>query len=406
MCKLESTGQACNTSNLFSEKINYENFDSIYLIHSSVPNDFIEGACSSLLNDVNNPSYNGENTLFIYNPDLSDEFANKMGHLMSNKIINFYGVMLIISKSEIQGMINTFTLSNRRSKLALLNLIKKIRTMCHRNMQTCSWRQDLHCNGSISDLIISTLTELFYKIACNHCKCNLRIALREKDVVIAHNINHSILKNLLTTNEPTKTVYISNCDIPSVKYERLCHHAENMYIYNGHVTEHFFKNVSIKSSTSKVFIHNLTDIDPNAIIFNDHLQRCSVLVVTKNVLIGNKPTSEQLTLALQIKPSIKLLKLHNFQRTHDVVSQMVTIIAYNFAALQLQELDICDNYLQSTGATSICKAFQGISTLKKLFISKNNITEKQQVILQLLFLVTLNYKSWILVTITCNQQAL
>ena len=119
-------------------------------------------------------------------------------------------------------------------------------------MQTCLWRQNLQCNGSICDLIIYTFTGLFYKIACSHCKCNLRIALREKDVVIAHNINHSILNNLLTTKESTKSVYISNCDIPSAEYERLCYHAKNIYIYNGHVTEHFFKNVSIKSSTSKV----------------------------------------------------------------------------------------------------------------------------------------------------------
>ena len=67
--ELESTSQVCNTSNLISAKINYENFDSIYWIQSSVPNDFIEGACSSLLNNavrINNSSYSGENTLFIF----------------------------------------------------------------------------------------------------------------------------------------------------------------------------------------------------------------------------------------------------------------------------------------------------------------------------------------------------
>ena len=54
--------------------------------------------------------------------------------------------------------------------------------------------------------------------------------------------------------------------------------------------------------------------------------------------------------------------------------------AGNIAALlscntQLQELDISDNYLQSTGVIIISKALQGISTLTKLFISKNNIME-------------------------------
>ena len=153
----------------------------------------------------------------------------------------------------------------------------------------------MHCIGSIKDLIIYTFIELLYKTACNHCKCHLRpIALREKDVVIAHNTDYSVLKNLLTTNESTRAVYISNCNVPSAEYETLCLHAKTIYIFSGHVTEDFFKNTSDKD----VFVHNLIDIDINAIICNDDLQRCLMLFVTKNVLIGNKPTSEQLALAL------------------------------------------------------------------------------------------------------------
>ena len=378
-CELESTGQTYSTNNSFCEKVNYKNFDSIYWINSSVPNDFIEGAFSSFLNDTvknTNLSNSEENCLFIYNPDLSDEFTNKMGQLISNRILNIYGVLLIISKSEVQGIIIAVTLSNRLSKLALLNLIKKCRTLCHKNMETCSWRQDLHCNDSISDLIIYTFIGFFYKIVYNHCKSALRIAIKEKDVLIAHNINHNIIKNLLTTNKSTRTVYISNCDIPSAEYEILCQNTESIYIYNGHVTEHFFKRVSIKSSVRQVFIHNLTDISPNATIFNDYLQRCSVLFVTNNAIIGNRATSEQLALALHLLPSIKVLKLHNCQRNYNTFSQIQTIIANNFTPLQLQELDISDNYFQLTDVITISKAFQSISTLTKLFIRKNNITEK------------------------------
>ena len=43
---------------------------------------------------------------------------------------------------------------------------------------------------------------------------------------------------------------------------------------------------------------------------------------------------------------------------------------------RLQELDINDNELQTTGAVTISKALQKISTLTKLYISKNNITDK------------------------------
>ena len=344
VCEWKSTDRGYFTTNEYS---------SIYWINSSVPNDFIEGACSSLLDDAARntiTSNSRENNLFIYNPDLSDEFANKMGHLISNTTSIFYGVMLIISKSEVQGIINTVTLSNRLSKSALLNLIKKCRTMCYTNMQTNSWKQDLCCNGSISDLIIYTFIELLYKIACSHCKCNLRIALREKDVVIAHNTDYNVLKCLLPANESTRAVYISNCDIPSAEYETLCHHAETLYICNGHVTEYFFKTIS---SAQKVFVHNLTDINPNDLIFDYYLQKCSVLFVTKNILIAYEPTCEQLALALQLKPSVKILKLHIYQGNHDAFNQILTILDTNMSELDFTnsfvggiECDILYQYLK------------------------------------------------------------
>ena len=234
VCEWKLADQTYFAKILYSELVKY---DSIYWINSPVPNYLIEGIYNSWNKIMSN---SGENNLFIYNPALSDEIVNTIDLLILNAKLNVHGVLLIISKNEVQGIIYTVTLSNQLSKLALLNLIKNCRIMCHKNMQTHSWRQDLCCSDSISDLIIHTFIELLHNIACNHCKCNLRIAMREKDVVIAHNIDYGVLKNLLT-NEPTRSVYICNCDIPSVEYETLCHHAENIYIYNGHVTEQFFK---------------------------------------------------------------------------------------------------------------------------------------------------------------------
>ena len=372
-CGWESTDQAYSINKkLLGEIVKYQKYESIYWIHSSVPNDFIEGACHSLLNDaVRNriTGKGGENNLFIYNPDLSDDFTNKMGRLMSEKILNFYGVMLIISKSEVQGIIKTVALSNKLSKLALLNLIRKCRTMCHRNMWTRSWRQDIHCSGSISDLIIYTFTELFYKIACGHCKCNLRIALREKDVVIAHNVNYSVLKNLLTTNESTRAVYISDCDIPSAEYETLCHNAKTIYICNGHITEYFFKMIP---SDKEIFVHNLIDIDTNAIICNDTLQRCSVVFVTKNVLIGNKPTSEQLALALRLKLPKKVLMLHISHENNNAFNQIMTILTNNMSEIDFTNCNIGENECDTL--YQYIKTKKHVITANKLRISLEKFT--------------------------------
>ena len=369
-------GHIFRTKKLLAETLEVQKFVNVFLINSLVPNYFIKGVCSSLLNDSvrnKNTSNSGENNLLVFDHTLSDTFANEITTTMSDRILNFNGIMLIISKSEVQGIIKTVALSNRLSKLTLLNLIRKCRTMCHTNMQTCSWRQDLHCSGNIGDLIIYTFTELLYKITCDHCKCNLRIALREKDVVIAHNVDYSVLKNLLTTNESTTAVYISNCDIPSAEYETLCHSVKNIYIYNGRVTEQFIQMLSIDSSAKEVFIHNLIDIDQNAVICNNDLQRCSILLITKSALMGCKPTNEQLSLVLRLKPSITVLKLHNYQGNYVTINQVVTILANKLSELDLTNcsigeielLDILYQYLKTT------KCFITVNTLS---ISLENLS--------------------------------
>ena len=52
--------------------------------------------------------------------------------------------------------------------------------------------------------------------------------------------------------------------------------------------------------------------------------------------------------------------------------------AYYISAIiscNIQVLDISDNNLQAAGAITISKALQGISTLRKLYISENSITD-------------------------------
>ena len=59
--------------------------------------------------------------------------------------------------------------------------------------------------------------------------------------------------------------------------------------------------------------------------------------------------------------------------TNNAASTISALISCN---TQLQELDISDNCLQLTGITTVLIGLQGISTLTKLSISKNDIAEK------------------------------
>ena len=347
-----------------AEILGNQNFHRLHLINSLVPNYFMEGVCISL-------NIYRENFLFIYNPALSDEIVNKIDKKILSKTI--YGVVLIISKSKVQGIINLVNLSSKLSNLEILNLIANVRIICLKQMQSYPWRQDLYCNGSIRDLIIHTFIGLLYRIACGHHTCHLRIALQEKDTLIAHNVNYYALRNVLVANRKIRAIYLNDYYIPSDKYEILCDHATKVFIFNGRLDESVFRILHPKSSNKEVFIHSVCDIDTKILIRNGP-QQCSVLFVTKNTLVGCKPTTEQIMLALQLEPSINVLKLYDCQGNFDISNQIVmtlTTTAKNWTELDLTNCSIgkveCENLYRYL-ITNTC-----LSTLKTLKISLEKV---------------------------------
>ena len=377
VCEWVSTGHGYGARKFIAEILKKQKFDRLHLINSSVPNYFIEGACISLFSDtahtvrdININNNNAENILFIYNPALPDEVVNEIDRL-SSKII--YGVVLIISKSKVQGVINMANLSSKLSNLDILNLIANVRIMCLKQMQSCPWRQELCCNVS-RDLIIHTFIGLFYRIACGHHTCHLRIALQEKDTLLAYNVNYYALENILNANKPRRTIYLNNCHIPSDKYETLFDHATKVYIFNGHLDERIFEILSNRLSKKEIFIHSVCDIDTKAIMPNDP-QENSILFVTKNILVGWKPTTKQIMLALQLEPSINILKLHGCQGNFDISNQIVLTLATT--AKKWTELDLtncsigeveCENLYRYL-ITNTC-----LSTLNTLKLSLEELT--------------------------------
>ena len=329
-CKWELPG----TRQFIVGSLENQKFSNMHLINLSCPNYYLSGVCNALMDnatkntDINN---NEGITLFVYNPALSNRDADVIIISILSKMP--YGVMLIFSESKVQGIINVINLSSKISKLELLNLIRMIRVIHLEQIQTYPWKQDLCCYGSKSELIINTFVGLLYKIICNHSICHLRIALQEKDTLIAYNVNYDTLKNTLRNkHEPIIAIYLSNCDIPSLLlYETLCtciHDAAKICICNGYVQSESFipKILSASLSIKEIFIHSLCYVNSYAIIPSDP-QRCSIVLVTEKALVGHQPTTEQISLALQLEPSFSVLKLCNCQGNFDVFNQLVTMLA-------------------------------------------------------------------------------
>ena len=158
-----------------------QKLNKIRIIGSSLHKFFIRIMALILLN--NNDSAN----MFVYNPTMPDQIADDISHLIlrSNKDIS--GVILIVSKSKVQGIVNTCTLSNELSALELFNLSIYIRYL---NTKLCLWKENLEGEVHNQDFI-GFFVDLLCKVDYNW---NLKIILQEIDTVVIHKGEYKSIK--------------------------------------------------------------------------------------------------------------------------------------------------------------------------------------------------------------------
>ena len=356
---------------IFIESLKQLELSIVHLIDTSLPNHFMEAICSRLLDPSNTALIT---SLFVYNHTLADRDADEIGTAISNGRL-MHGIMLIISKSKIQGIINTKGLSNELSNLELLNLVLSIRLMSFNHIWTYPWRRNLCCSGNINDLIIHTFVNSLHKIACSNSKGQLRIALREKDTLIVHNVHYScIIKKIINIQDPLRAIYLSNCKIRSICTEFDLLFKNNagtlttLYIYNSLVDQNCLKMLITTLSCKEIFIHSLCHIGADDLAPMQHAyHNCSLVIVTEQFMYSYKPTTKQITLALQLEPSTNVLKVLNCQGNFDTFNQiaaMLTTIVNNWT-----ELDFTDCSIGEIECEILCRCFKvkkQLSTVKQL----------------------------------------
>ena len=91
--------------------------------------------------------------MLVYDPTMSDEIGNFIHDLILNHNKDVLGLVLVVTRSKIQGFINTYTFSNELSALELYNLNEYLKTKMH------LWRQDIDnfseiitCNAFVKTL--------------------------------------------------------------------------------------------------------------------------------------------------------------------------------------------------------------------------------------------------------------
>ena len=307
--------------------------------------------CSDLLNI-------GNTSLFIYNPKLSDQDSNKLCRklVLSNKVSD--RVKLIVSSTKIEGIVNTSAIGEQLTKLELLNILVNVNRKRPDHMQTLSWKGNLYYDGSSSDLISFTFIKLLHKIACNKWNWQLRIILREEDVLIAHKVNYECISEKIRMYQPPKAIFLSDCSITGAEHLILSDTKTtltNLCILNSHIDESWFTRLNVSLFLCKeMFIHTLYHINIDGL--GSFRKNCSTVLVTKNTILGCNPSTEQIALALELEPSIDVFKLSSCQKDFDCFSQIATLLTSNqtnwtkldFINCKLgkTECEILQNYLK------------------------------------------------------------
>ena len=340
----------------------------VRIINSSLNKIFILKLASTLLN--NNDSVN----MFVYDPTMSDQIADEISSLILSLYKDISGVMLIVSNSKVQGIVNTCTLNDELSTLELFNLNMYLIT------KTSPWSQKCNLEHNDKSIAINTFVALLHKMTLNS---QLKIAILESDTLIVHNV--SVYK-LVYSTDCASVIYLSDCDL--TEYDSIFKTCSTIYIFEDNQLQiarlcaeshqsidagHFIATLDNVTTLKTIEITNFditnetaNDIS-NVLYHNIQLQE---LHMNRNNL---QPVNAiKIARALQNISTLRAFSIYNNNINDEAADDIATVIMHN---TNLQYLNICNNNFKPIGTTKIAKALERIGTLTKLHVS-NIITDE------------------------------
>ena len=340
------------------------NLREIHLINTYLSDQSMKVLCNNLLK-CSNPC------LFVYNAELPDQDADEIYSMLSSEMNN--GIKLIISRSKIQGIIDTFNICGQLTKLEILNLALNVNQKFSDGTKVSPWKESFYDNNN-SDLIKNVFIEIFCKI---NCKCNsrLRILLNEKDILIAHKVDCKHISRKIKSCV-LKGIYLNDCDIRNDENQILLDAKKtltHLYILYSYTNQKVLMMLNQNLLLCKeMFIHTLCDVSIEEI--GNLRKDCSTILITKIQMFACNPTTKQIALALQLEPSINVLKLLKCQENFDCFTQiitMLTIMQYNWTELDFMNCELGEIEYEFLQRHLKNKK----STIKMLKVSSNQLTK-------------------------------
>ena len=295
--------------------------------------------------------------MFVHDPTMSDEISDDICSVISKSSKDISGVMLIVSGSKVQGIVNTHTLSNELSALEIFNLNQYVRYF---NTKTYSWRDSFE---SKCEIIVGTFVKLLYIIKSNW---QLKIAMIENDVLIVHKAKFGYI------GKHNRSIMHYSGDVNKLDYDKSYYSESPDYVQLLHT-----KLLHKQSVPNELFIYgDIEDSLMNSLIelISHHHHNISAVLVTNDVIVGHNPNIQQIALAFQLQPSTTKWVLCSPVSAivfHQIVDALVTFhnhwIKLDFTCCNIGDVE-CEIMHRNL------KLINHSLTFKKLNISFNKLT--------------------------------
>ena len=340
----------------------------VRIIDSSLNQIFIKKLASILLN-------NNTVNMLVYDSTMSDEIANDISSLITSSTKDISGLMLIVSSSKVQGIVNTCSLSNELSALELFNLNTYIRYI---NINTSPWTQKCTVEHYNNCTAIDTFVALLHKM---DIKSQLKITIVEDQTLIAHD---NKLAKLVYPTDDVSAIYLSDCDV--TEYDSVIKKCSIVYVFEDNQLQmaHLRSEMhqSIGAAQFITTLDNITTLNIHVIEITNFDITDEIASDLANVLHHNTQLQElhmngnnlqavnaiKISKALQDISVLRVFSIYNNNITDEAADDIAALIKHNS---NLQQLNICNNNFEPLGTTKIAKALEGIVTFTKLHI--NNI---------------------------------
>ena len=351
------------TTELF--KMLGKQLNKVRIIGSSLNEFYILTLASRLLS--NNSSVN----MLVYNPTMSDQTADDISSFILSSYKDASGVVLIVSRNKIQGIVNTCSLTNELSALERFNLSMYVR---HLNSKLCTWKEHLESQVHNKDFIF-TFIKLLYKTDFNW---KLKITLWENDILIVHRTEFENLDESIYLTNNISIVYLSSCNINEKEYDAINETCSTLHILNSPDCVQLLhaKLLLKQSGPNELFIYGnikYTLMDSLIeLLSHDHLNISAVLAVN-GIIVGIHPSNELIALAFQLQPSPTtwiLSTTDNISIFYQVID-VLTVLPTEWIELDFTGCNIGDIECDIMYRTFRCKK---CSTVRKLSINLSRLS--------------------------------